>query len=212
MLLVNGLVRPATAAPEALVLASTTDTGVKGNDYSFAPVLSADAGTVVFTSQASNLDPADTDPLPDADVYAKDLTSGDITLVSATETGVAGNDDSFTAAVSADGNRVLFLSAASNLHPADTNGEAHAYGKDLTTGAVMLATASDAGVPANRGQSYAAALSADGSTVAFISAATNLDPADRDGRLDVYVKDLATGDVALVSPSAKGLQSHQRCN
>jgi Tol biopolymer transport system component len=208
----TGLAGPAAAAPRALVLASTSDAGVKGNDHSFEPVLSADGGTVVFTSQASNLDPADTDPPPEADVYAKDLATGNITLVSATRTGVAGNGASFSAVVSADGSRVLFLSYASNLHPADTNQEGDAYVKDLTTGVLTLATASDAGVPANRGQSYAATLSADGSTVAFISAATNLDPADRDDRLDVYVKNLATGDVALVSTSATGVKSNKSCD
>lgn len=212
VLIINGLARPAAAAPGALVLASTSDTGVKGNDYSFSPVLSADGRTVSFTSQASNLDPADTDPLPDADVYAKDLATGNITLVSATRTGVAGNDVSYAPVVSADGSRVLFLSSATNLDPADTNQESDAYVKDLTTGVLTLATASDAGVPANRGQSYAATLSGDGSTVAFISAATNLDPADRDDRLDVYVKDLATGDVALVSTSATGVKSNKSCD
>ena len=54
-------------------LVSTSTAGVKGNGSSNAPVMGA--GLVAFDSLATNLDPADTDPLPD--VYVKLSRTGE---------------------------------------------------------------------------------------------------------------------------------------
>ncbi len=64
------------AQPGNLTLASTSDTGIKGNDLSSFGTLSADGTKVAFNSVATNLDPIDTDTL--SDVYVKDLVTGDI--------------------------------------------------------------------------------------------------------------------------------------
>jgi uncharacterized repeat protein (TIGR01451 family) len=170
-----------------IVLASTSDTGTKGNGYSFDPSLSADGTRVAFFSSASNLDPNDMDAIED--VYVKDLTTGDIVLASTSDTGTKGNGYSFDPSLSADGTRVAFRSGASNLDPADTEGASDIYVKDLTTGDIVLASASDTGANGN-GHSLVPSLSADGTRVALYSSATNLDPADMDGIEDVYVKDI----------------------
>jgi hypothetical protein len=54
-----------------VTLASTSDTGVKGNRMSRNPSLSGDGTKVALGSYATNLDPADTDGNPD--VYVKEL-------------------------------------------------------------------------------------------------------------------------------------------
>ena len=181
-----------------LTLASTSDAGVKGNATSTEPSLSAVGTKVAFYSSATNLDPADTDGV--LDVYVKDLTTGDLTLASTSDAGVKGNGSSFKPALSADGTKVAFYSAATNLDPADTDGLGDVYVKDLVTGDLTLASTSDAGVKGN-GDSFEPSLSADGTKVAFHSLAANLDPADTDAVLDVYVKELATGDLTLASTS-----------
>lgn len=56
------------------------------------------------------------------------------------------------------------------------------------------------------GHSGSPSVSADGRYVAFRSAATNLVPGDANGKDDVFVKDLATGAVDLVSRSSAGVQ------
>src|SRR5690242_17082877 len=72
------------AAPSAsgevgdLILASTSDTGVKGKAMSYEPTMSADGGSVAFYSEARNLDPADRDW--NGDVYVKDLATGNVRL------------------------------------------------------------------------------------------------------------------------------------
>lgn len=67
-----------------------------------------------------------------------------------------------------------------------------------------VSTASD-GTQAN-GQSFGAAVSPDGSKVAFYAsaAASNLTPGDTNGFQDLFVKDLKTGAVTLVSKAADG--------
>jgi Tol biopolymer transport system component len=184
-----------------IVLASTADDGTKGNGDSFDPSLSADGTTVAFGSTAANLDPADTDAY--VDVYVKDLVTGDIALASITRDGTKGNNDSIRPSLSADGTRVAFESFAMNLDPADGDFDQDVYVKDLVTGEVILASSTGDGTKGNDGSSRPS-LSADGTGVAFDSRATNLDPVDTDGCRDVYVKDLATGEITLASLTDDG--------
>jgi uncharacterized repeat protein (TIGR01451 family) len=170
-----------------LTLASTSDAGIKGNGTSSLPFLSADGTRVAFRSQATNLDPADTDR--NLDVYVKDLVTGDLTLVSAREDGIKGDGNSVSPYLSGDGSLVAFESASTNLDPADTDPVSDVYVKDLATGNVILVSSSATGEKGD-GASINAALSDDGSRVAFFSAATNLHPGDGDGLLDIFVKEI----------------------
>jgi Ca2+-binding RTX toxin-like protein len=77
------------------------------------------------------------------------------------------------------------------------------YVVDLAVGEATLASATTAGVPSN-GLSFGLSLSSDGTVVTFDTTATNLDPADVDPGFDSYAKDLATGDLELVSATASG--------
>lgn len=195
---------PVSAAPtDVLLLATTSDAGVKGNATSDIPFVSADGTAVAFSSNATNLDPADTDPY--GDVYLKDLASGDIQLISTSATGVKGNGSSGFPHISDDGSTVVFSSTATNLHPDDTDGDYDVYVKDLASGDLVLASTSEAGINANA-YAFADAVSADGSTVAFSSYATNLDPADTDPAMDVYLKNVATGVLVLASTSDAGVK------
>lgn len=180
-----------TTAPGDLHLASITPDGVKGN-WSIAPSLSADGSRVAFTS-GSHLHPADNDD--HTDVYVKDVRTGEVFLASASATGEKGNSRSSLAAISADGNRVAFASGATNLHPSGSNG---LMVKDLTTGEVLF-VASSGEYPV---------LSADGTRVAFQTSTPGLDPRDNDETSDVYVKDLATGELFLASTSTDGIKAN----
>ena len=184
-------------------LASTLDSGVKSNDSSFGPQLSADGTTVAFWSHATNLDPADTEV--DEDAYVKNLATGDITLANTTDDGVRGGG-SAPSGISADGTRVA-ITSGSNLDPADTDNRSDVYVKDLVTGDITLASTSDDGVKSN-GESMSWNLSADGTRVVFLSDATNLDPTDTDQIGDIYVKDIATGELFLASTSDNGVKAN----
>ncbi|HET6771327.1 MAG TPA: hypothetical protein VFH75_06785 [Actinomycetota bacterium] len=187
-----------------ITLASTSDVGVKGNSDSFHPTISADGTKVAFQSRATNLGPLDLNQ--NEDIYIKDLKTGDLTLASTRDPGTQGRDDSGVfAALSADGNRVAFASYGRNLDADAPDGDFNLdiYVKDLSTGDVMLASITQAGVKGNRSSTWPA-ISDDGTSVAFESAATNLDPADADTAADVYVKDLTTGSLTLASAPDAG--------
>jgi uncharacterized repeat protein (TIGR01451 family) len=188
----------ALAAPGDLYLASATATGAASNGEALVPSVSGDGTRVAFFSTATNLHPADTDAGPD--VYVKNVRTGEVILASRAAGGAKGNGDSRLPALSADGSRVAFVSEATNLHPAAVPG---VYVKDLATGAVQLASATQGGTPANAGAG-AVVLSHDGRRVAFVTSATNLDPRDLVDDFDVYVKDLDSGRLTLASLSATG--------
>lgn len=182
-------------ATGAVTLASTGGLG-KGNGDSSEASISADGTRVAFTSSSTNLDPADTES--DADVYVKDLVSGDIVLASTPGVGDKGDGADTSPSLSADGGSVAFSSFSTNLDAADSDLAEDVYVKDLDTGNLVLASTSDDGTKGDAG-SGAPSLSGDGSKVAFQSVASNLDPEHTAAGSDVYVKDLTTMDVALVS-------------
>jgi hypothetical protein len=165
---------------------------VQGNDASGSNGLSADGTVVSFESRASNLDPGDTDTYND--VYVKNLTTGNLTLASTSDTGFKHNYDtgggSGVGRLSADGTKVAFQ-APRSLDPTDDDfAGSDIYVKDVTTGNITLASTSDTGVKGT-GASRDPSLSADGNRVAFGSKAS-LDPVDTDTVTDLYVKDLPT--------------------
>lgn len=186
-------------------LVSTSDAGVKGNESSGNPGLTLDGSVVVFYSGATNLDPADTDEVPD--IYVKDLTTGDLRLVSTSDEGIKGNDGSILPFILPDGSKVVFSSRATNLDPADPDDIQDIFLKNLITGETTLVSTSSTGEKAN-GDSGNPYPTADGSFLAFTSQATNLHPADTDPLEDVYLKDLRTGEVRLLSTTDDGVKGN----
>jgi Tol biopolymer transport system component len=131
---------------------------------------------------------------------------GDLTLASTSSGGTKGTAGSFRPAVSADGSKVAFYSVASNLDPADPDGIQDVYVKDLASGTLALASTSSDGIKGNA-QSFDPSISADGTKIAFITLASNLDPSDTDILQDVYVKDLVSGSLTLASSSSDGTKA-----
>lgn len=140
----------------------------------------------------------------DAAVFVKDLQTGEITLVSTDASGAEGNSWSFFSTISANGQYVAFGSYASNLVPDDANGStADIFVKELATGMIRLASG-DAEGNAGDDAAFRPALSADGRYVAFQSYASNLVPEDSNGiGSDIFLKDLQTNEVTLVSATAE---------
>lgn len=133
------------------------------------------------------------------------LSVQDITRASTTADGTQGyGDTGLTMApfLSADATKVAFHSVAPNLVPGDTNNSHDVFVKDLKTGAIVRADTALDGSQAQGGYGgLYPVLSADGSKVAFRSAASNLVPGDTNGADDVFVKNLGTGEIARVQQS-----------
>lgn len=188
-------------ATGATVRASAAPAGAIGNGASGEPALSADGRTAAFSSTASDLVPGDGNGA--RDVFVRDLASGALVLASAGLGGIAANGPSERPALSADGRYVAFVSLASNLVAGDGNGKADVFRFDRQTGATVRASAGAGATEANDA-STRAAISADGSRVAFVSRATNLAPSDPNGLDDVFLRDLASGTTLHVSVDAGG--------
>lgn len=189
-------------ATGALTMLNRTAAGVFGNQGSGSVLsLSADNTKAAFVTTSSNLDPADTKTL--ADVYVKDLVTNRLVLASATAQGVVGNSGSTGASISADGTKVAFSSTATNFGIRNAASSSDVFVKDLSTGAITLVSADEQGRGGN-GSSNNAKFSADGGKVMFTSTASNLVAGDTNGVTDLFVKDLATGQISMVSSSARG--------
>jgi Ca2+-binding RTX toxin-like protein len=87
----------------------------------------------------------------------------------------------------------------------DSNGALDIFVKDLQSGAIQRVSTDAAGVQGNS-HSDNARFSADGRSVVFSSAASNLVSGDSNGAYDVFVKDLQSGAIQRVSTDAAGAQ------
>src|SRR6202521_2123723 len=194
---------------DAPMLVSVNANGVPGNSFSLHANFSPDGTHLLFWSVSTNLVPGV--PFGIEQLYMKDLTTGAVSLVSGDVNGVPGNDTSFNPnnscqvlMFSPDGTKVVFESAATNLVLGGTNLNIQIFMKDITTGAVTLVSAGVNGVQGNdNSQNFA--FSPDGTKVTFGSSATNL-LARPTHPGDIFVKDLATGLVTLVSADANGAE------
>jgi Tol biopolymer transport system component len=185
----------------ALTLASQTSGGVVGDGASpSSSAISANGDVASFISDATNL--GSTSGVEE--VYVKTVSSGALAIASETSDGTLANDNSYSNSISADGSKVAFDSNATNLAPGATSGGDEVYVKNLATGALTLASAAADGAVAD-GDSFQPIISADGNYVIFSSDATNLSPAATDGGIQVYVKNLNTGAIGLLSQTAGGV-------
>ncbi len=125
---------------------------------------------------------------------------------------VEGDDPS----ISGDGRYVVFSSEVRDLVPGDANRKADCFRYDRRTHRMDLISADEAGRQGDD-ESTGAVISSDGNWVVFASSAHNLTGhhparpyvADRAGLPQVYLRDLRTGRVRLVSAAAGGKAANQ---
>ncbi len=167
-------------ATGATRLVSVSSAGVQANGNSDNAVVSADGRYVVFESDANNLVAGDTNG--SKDVFAYEMSTGATTRVSVDGAGAQGNVFSYQPSISADGRYVAFSSAATNLVAGDTNAQTDIFVRDRDTdgngvfdepgaGATRRVSVFTSGAQAAN-PSQLPAISGDGRTVAFWSAAT----------------------------------------
>jgi Tol biopolymer transport system component len=193
--------------------------GDEPDGNSFSGKISANGRYVVFGSAATDLVAGDTNGKPD--VFRRDLRNKKITRISAGYKGTAGSGGAsgIYVSISANGNRIAFDSDATDLVPHDTNGTQDIFVRTVSTGVTKRVSVSSSGKqsepePANPTSRYLKTrdssepvISADGSTVAFSSFASNLVKGDTNQSEDVFTHNLATGKTKRVSVRANGSQS-----
>jgi Tol biopolymer transport system component len=125
-------------------------------------------------------------------------------LVSTAADGTAGDSDSGTPRISANGRYVAFESWSANLVPGDTNGINDIFVKDRHTGAIERINVADDGTQAGIA-SIAFSISGNGRYVAFDSLDADLVPGDTPDSEDVFIRDLRTGRTEiLIGPGPEG--------
>ena len=110
--------------------------GVVATGVSFSP----DSSSLLFSSTATNLVPAITNPSGSEQLYLRNLATGTTQMVSVDPTGTtAGNSDSADGGqFSGNGQFVLFASNATNLVPGGGGGQRGLFLRNLTTGSTQL--------------------------------------------------------------------------
>lgn len=170
--------------------ASVSTTGEGANCPSNRLGISGDGRYVAFSSCANNLVAGDTNGV--TDVFIRDRVAGTTERVNVASDGQQADAlaNAGTIAISGDGRRIAFASAATNLVPGDGNGIRDVFVHDRDTGITERVGVATAGVEADGAAATSApALSFDGSVVAFTSFATNLAPEpDTNATSDVFVR------------------------
>jgi len=133
----------------------------------------------------------------------KDLVTGAITRASTAADGAQGNGHSSSFALSPDGTKLAFSSSSSNLVADDTHDVSGLFIKNLITGAIERVDITADGTQANGGASQLI-FSPDGTKLGFLRSAPRFFGSDRHHVTDLFVKDLVTGEVTLVSATSDG--------
>ena len=182
--------------------------GAPSDGWSSQAVISANAAAVVFTSAATNLVPEPDVNRRQPDIYRFDVGTGAIERISVDSDGAQHQGGSLMPGVSGDGRYVVFSSTAVLSSPRTSSDRPPGQGqfpsiylRDTRTRQTTFV--GGASQPAN-GPSTMAAISADGRTVAFASRATNLVARDRNKTSDVFLYDVDSRALTLVSRSAGG--------
>lgn len=153
--------------------------------------LSANGRYVAYTAPAANATSIDV-------VYRLDTTDGTRTPVSVDTTGATPDDSSGEPSISADGRYVAFSSDATDLIANDTNAVTDVFLRDVVAGTTTRLSVTTSGAELDDA-TYSPSLSADASTVAFISESDALSSKDQNLASDAYVFDRVHNTMTLSS-------------
>jgi len=183
---------------------SVDSNGVLANSSSSSVAMSHDGRYISFSSFASNLVANDTNGK--SDVFLHDRLNSTTQRISVSSTGVQGNNRSAGSSMSADGERIVFLSSADNLVANDTNNVLDIFVYNRSSGITQRVSVNSQGVEGDD-SSGGGLISANGQVVSFSSSARNLVPGDTNYLNDAFVHDLVTGVTERVSVKSDGTQA-----
>lgn len=168
-------------------LISRTPAGQPAGSNSFDPSISPDGRYVVYMSRASDLT-SDVDTNFVGDIFRHDRETGETILISRSTGGGTAVAESHEPSISRNGKVITFYSYAWDLVADDVDDWwGDVYMLRQRRGELVKITESPVGDPADF-HSANAHVSADGSTIAFSSGATNLVAGDTNGLRDAFVR------------------------
>lgn len=168
----------------------------QGNADSYKSKITPDGKYVVFSTASSNL----VSGAGGSQIYRKDLQTGEIKLASSLDGTSATMSEANCSggSISDDGRFLVFETYATNFISGVSNTQI--YRKDLLTGTIALVSSTDGtGANSANDMTSGAQINSDGRYVVFATSATNLVPSVSTTSLQIYRKDMATGQIDLVS-------------
>jgi Tol biopolymer transport system component len=162
---------------------------------------------VAFSSIDETLVPGDTNGFRDVFVY--DRWTGDVERVSVATDGTQGNGTSDQPAISGNGMYVAFRSQSTTFVDGDGNASSDVFVHNRMTGTTTLVSAKlnpDDSRTIGDLPSRQPSISYDGMRIAFTSEAANLVADDVNAQDDVFLFDMGTMEVTLVSQSSTGVR------
>lgn len=179
------------------------DSGVGSGDL-LGMAISSNGRFVAFTSKATNLDGGDGNSIQD--IYVYDVQQDRLARASVGLGGAIDPDhDCFNPSVSDDGRLVVF-STVSALETADLNGLSDIYlWRRPNVSATRISSRSAA---ESNGESTLPVINADGTFVAYASAASNLVDGDTNSVGDIFLYSIADGATQLLSKTSSGVDSN----
>jgi hypothetical protein len=201
---------------------SSTKTNLVGNSESWQPALDKIGQFVVFSSDATNLS-SDTSGL--SAIYLKNTQTGDLKAISNDKYGISANTANLNPTISDDGRYVIFESTA--VVVTDSNGSFsfpsfsdfdsrsqnnkggvnNLFLKNTQTNDLTLVTPIF-----GNGDSVNAEITSDGKNLVFQSLAANFISNDTNGAYDIYIEDLQTKTLKLVSSDSSGIIGNRAVN
>lgn len=166
-----------------VALVDATVLGRPANRGAWAAVISDDGQVVAFQSESTDLVPGDTNGRQD--VFVHDFRDGSMTRISLTASGAQLDQDSRSARISADGNRIAFITGGRILSE-DSDDVEDVYVYDRTQGKYWRASRTSTGEPLND-IVWGAQISPDGDWVVFSTDASNVVPNDANDTRDVFL-------------------------
>jgi Tol biopolymer transport system component len=163
----------------------------------FVISISSDGQFVAFPSLATNLVPDDTNKV--WDIFVHDRNDGKTSRVSVSSSGGQSDAGSYGVSLSPDGRYVAYGSNATNLVPDDLNGVMDVFVYDRQTSQTERVSDASDGTEGNGASgftliapdgidlAYGPLISSDGTTVAFMSNASNLVVNDTNTSQDIFV-------------------------
>ena len=210
----------ATSTDTLSLLSGTNDSNATSDGDSYNPLISDNGQYVSFLSDATNLTSfsADNNGNNQPDVFQWDgsASMNAVTLVSRNRSNAGSGNKGVSTnfSMSRDGNFVAFSSNANNLvaFTIDLNGsteDVFRWGRVGNTMTLISRSLSPTTTGAD-GESINPVISNDGSRIAFVSAAKNLDALDSDNAKDIFLWDNAgatANKIRLISVNSAGTNS-----
>jgi WD40-like Beta Propeller Repeat len=193
-----------------VTLVSRSQSGGTANGESYEPTVSADGSVIAYTSAASNIVPLEP-VFSTPNVYVHYQTGGTIIISKDYETGKAASG--YSPSISGDGKRVAFCAYSNRLVNGDNNNLWDIFLWQQGKSALQRISLTATGGERNQGTEsssrvVAPAISGNGQFIAYATTATNMVADDNNGMQDIFLYQIATGNVKRISTGLGNIEGN----